>query len=100
MPFMELSFDEIPEVAGQLTQIAEALRHIAEDYEVYGMKCVKEAWEGRGAEIYIKKERRLMEELGGSAARIKKISDILEENAKRIYGAEMQNVMTAKYRNY
>ena len=34
MPFMELSFDEIPEVTGQLTQIAEALRHIAEDYEV------------------------------------------------------------------
>lgn len=100
MPFMELSFEQIPEIVGQLEQTAGNLQVLSRECEVCGMKIMAEAWAGRQSDACMEKEKKVLETIRSSADRIRKISDVLKENANRIYGAEMQNVRTARDRIY
>ena len=100
MPLMELSFDHVEEITKQLTKTAEHLQDLSETCGVRSIQMITEAWVGANAEIYWKEERRVIEDIKNSACRLKKLSDVMDEKAKRIYGSEIQNVMTAKYRAY
>lgn len=97
---IQIDFNRAQTQAAQIEQIANGIESLVkQDMENY-MSGVEANWKGGNAALYIKKGRRLEQELEKSAAELKKTAQTIRKVAQNTYNAEKKAIMAARVRTY
>lgn len=99
-PKIEMHFEKMQVLSGNILKIAEQLQDMAGNAGMYAATGLKTAWMGENADIFVKKEVKLMNEISDIALDLQNISGRIEEKARLCYELEKLNVLTANARIY
>lgn len=97
---IQMDFNRAQMQAAQIEQIANGIENLAKRNMEDCMSGVKANWKGGNAVLYIRKGRRLEQELEKSAAELKKTAQTIRKAAQNTYNAEKKAIMTARTRTY
>lgn len=87
---IDINFNNTISKAGELEDIAEELKRLAEKDFDSVLQTLSGNWTGENASAYISKGLKLEEELKDSSSEIAHIAGALRSSAKRIHDAEMK----------
>lgn len=99
-PQIEIHFEQMQELSGNILNIAEHLQDIATNEGMRVNANLKAAWIGENADIFVQKEVKLMNEISDIVQDLKNISGKIDEKAKLYYELEKINVLMANARIY
>jgi len=97
---MVVDFEEIGEIAQEVSQISGHVNHMAEEYGMQIICGIKTAWEGENADAFVAKVGMYIERLYEVSADLHDVAKQLQEKAEQLYTTEKVNETTAFTRTY
>lgn len=97
---MEVDFEEIKEIAQEVSQISEHVNYMAQEHGMLILGGIKNTWEGGNADDFGEKVRKYIERLCEVATDLQDVAGQLEKKAEQIYATEKGNITTAFTRTY
>jgi WXG100 family type VII secretion target len=96
---IQIDFGKARTQADQLDQLAGELKQLAGKDLEDCMIGVAANWKGKSAASYVKKGRKLEQELEKAGAEIEKIAQTLRQTAETLYNAEKQALLLQQKEN-
>lgn len=97
---IEIQFERVKELTEELGQTAEKIQKMASEQGRESVFALKAVWVSENADMFIKKEEKLLQEIQESAQSLTVISTDIQEKAGRLYEAEKWNCLMARARSY
>ncbi|MBD5456250.1 MAG: hypothetical protein HDR23_07230 [Lachnospiraceae bacterium] len=97
---IEIHFSQMKGLSRELQDIAKNLRQTVDISGLETISRTKAAWISVHADDFVRKEGKLFEKIGETAANLNAISTEIFEKAEKIYKSEQQNTLAARIRSY
>lgn len=95
-----IHFEQTQHLLSQLIEDAQALIQETEQIGTQAQAVIKNGWMSEGADLAIRREENLIEEVRQSAMTIQSFAENVRQMLDRIHHAEQENVLLAQTRTY
>lgn len=93
------NYNKAVKQAGELEEIAQEIRKVANDKMETSIQTVDKNWDGATSKKFVTKSKQLKSKVVDSADDIEKIASTIKTMAKAIYDAEMEALRIAQERD-
>lgn len=97
---IEIHFEQMKGLSDALAQTAAELHQMTDTMGMKTISDTKAAWISDNADIFARKEVKLMEQITETAGNLNALALNIKDKAEQIYNLEMWNTLTAKTRSY